>query len=171
MLLRSLAWIALAYLLVVALAWLFQERLLYLPHVGRDHVANPADRGMPWEEVALTTEDGLTLDAWWVPAQHERGSLLFFHGNAGNISHRLDSIRQFHRLGLSVLILDYRGYGRSEGRPSEDGTALDARAGWRWLVEERGCRQRRSCCSAARWGLPWRRSWPSPGTKVSSRRR
>ncbi|MCG6657583.1 alpha/beta hydrolase [Halomonas campisalis] len=138
MLLRWLLWIAVVYLLVVSLAWAFQERLLYLPHVGREHVGTPADRGLPWEEVALETEDGLTLDAWWVPAQPARGSLLFFHGNAGNISHRLDSIRQFHRLGLSVLILDYRGYGRSEGSPSEAGTALDARAAWRWMVEERG---------------------------------
>lgn len=125
------------YGLVVALMWAFQDRLLYLPHMGREHIGTPADIGLAWEAVTLGTEDGLTLDAWWIPATAEpRGSLLFLHGNAGNISHRLDSIRQFNRLGLSVLILDYRGYGRSEGRPSESGTALDARAGWRWLVEE-----------------------------------
>jgi uncharacterized protein len=126
-----------AYALVVVLAWAFQDRLLYLPHVGRDVAGTPADLGLAWEPVALSTEDGLTLDAWWIPADQPRASLLFFHGNAGNISHRLASIRQFHRLGLSVLILDYRGYGKSEGRPSEPGTARDARAGWRWLIEER----------------------------------
>ncbi|MCE8004030.1 alpha/beta hydrolase [Billgrantia ethanolica] len=126
------------YGLVVLMAWFFQERLLYLPHVGREHVATPAERGLGWEQVELQTADGLLLDAWWIPVEDARGKLLFFHGNAGNISHRLDSIQQFHRLGLSVLILDYRGYGRSEGRPSEEGTAQDARAGWRWLTEQQG---------------------------------
>ena len=124
------------YALLVALMWAFQERLLYLPNAGREHIATPADRGLVWEAVTLTTEDDVALDAWWVPAPEPRASLLFFHGNAGNISHRLESIAQFHRLGLSVLIVDYRGYGRSEGRPSESGTALDARAAWHWLRNE-----------------------------------
>ncbi|MEQ4538892.1 MAG: alpha/beta hydrolase [Billgrantia sp.] len=134
--LRVASTLAGIYGLVVLLAWFFQERLLYLPHVGREHVATPAERGLGWEQVELQTADGLLLDAWWIPVEDARGKLLFFHGNAGNISHRLDSILQFHRLGLSVLILDYRGYGRSEGRPSEEGTAQDARAGWRWLTEQ-----------------------------------
>ena len=125
--------VALGYLLLVALMWLFQERLLYLPGVGREHVATPDQIGLDWQAISLQTEDGLTLDAWWLPAETSRASLLFLHGNAGNISHRLASLEQFNRLGLSVLILDYRGYGRSEGRPSEAGTALDARAGWQWL--------------------------------------
>ncbi|MBA2780431.1 alpha/beta hydrolase [Billgrantia kenyensis] len=134
--LRVVSTLAGIYGLVVLLAWFFQDRLLYLPHVGREHVATPADRGLGWQQVDLITEDGLALDAWWIPAEDPRGSLLFFHGNAGNISHRLDSIQQFHRLGLSVLIVDYRGYGRSEGRPSEEGTAEDARTAWRWLTEQ-----------------------------------
>ncbi len=135
--LRLVALLLGAYGLVVVLAWAFQDRLLYLPHVGREVIGSPADRGLAWEAVALETEDGLTLDAWWVPAEAPRAALLFLHGNAGNISHRLDSIAQFHALDLSVLILDYRGYGESEGRPSEAGTARDARAGWRWLIEQR----------------------------------
>lgn len=122
------------YAVVVALAWAFQERLLYLPHIGREFVGTPTDRGLAWEPVTLETEDGLALDAWWLPADRPRGTVLFFHGNAGNISHRLDSLAQFHRLGLSGLILDYRGYGASEGRPSEAGTARDARAAWHWLM-------------------------------------
>lgn len=128
--------LAFIYALVVALMWAFQERLLYLPNAGREHIATPADRGLAWEAVTLTTEDDVALDAWWIPAPEPRASLLFFHGNAGNISHRLESIAQFHRLGLSVLIIDYRGYGRSGGRPSEAGTALDARAAWHWLRDE-----------------------------------
>jgi fermentation-respiration switch protein FrsA (DUF1100 family) len=64
--------------------------------------------------------------------------LLFFHGNAGNISHRRDSIEVFHRLGLNVFIIDYRGYGKSKGSPSEQGLYKDADAAWRYLTEERG---------------------------------
>jgi hypothetical protein len=67
-----------------------------------------------------------------------RGVLLFFHGNAGNISHRLDSIAIFNRLGLDVLIVDYRGYGQSTGRPTEAGTYRDAQAAWDYLRQARG---------------------------------
>lgn len=65
-----------------------------------------------------------------------RGVVLFCHGNAGNISHRLDSIRIFHHLRLSTFIFDYRGYGTSEGKPSEKGTYLDAEAAWHYLIEK-----------------------------------
>ncbi|MDP3534801.1 MAG: alpha/beta hydrolase [Halomonas sp.] len=136
MMAKTVLSLAIIYALLVALMWAFQERLLYLPNAGREHIATPSDRGLVWEAVTLNTEDNVALDAWWVPAPNPRASLLFFHGNAGNISHRLESIAQFQRLGLSVLIIDYRGYGRSEGSPSEAGTALDARAAWQWLRDE-----------------------------------
>ena len=84
----------------------------------------------------LETEDGIVLSAWFIPAEEGRGTVLFCHGNAGNISHRLESIRIFHDLGLSVLIFDYRGFGRSRGRISEEGTYLDAEAAWNYLVED-----------------------------------
>lgn len=136
MMAKTLLAMAIIYAVMVALMWAFQDRLLYLPNAGREHIATPADQGLAWEAVTLTTEDDVALDAWWIPAPEPRASLLFFHGNAGNISHRLESFAQFQRLGLSVLIVDYRGYGRSEGRPSEAGTALDARAAWQWLRNE-----------------------------------
>jgi fermentation-respiration switch protein FrsA (DUF1100 family) len=138
MLLRLGAVLALTYLSLALLMWLSQERLVYLPDAGREHIATPADAGLDWQPVALVTADGLTLDAWWLPADNSRAALLFLHGNAGNISHRLASLEQFNRLGLSVLILDYRGYGKSEGKPSEAGTAMDGDAGWRWLKEQSG---------------------------------
>ncbi|NIM70493.1 MAG: alpha/beta fold hydrolase, partial [Xanthomonadales bacterium] len=87
--------------------------------------------------------DGVRLHGWFVPAPGARSTLLFLHGNAGNISHRLDSIAIFHELGLDTLIIDYRGYGRSEGRPSEAGTYRDAAAAWEHLVRERGVDPRR----------------------------
>ena len=75
------------------------------------------------------------LDGWFLPHAAPRATLLFFHGNAGNISHRLESIRQFLQLGLSVLIIDYRGYGQSEGRTTEQGIYRDAEAAWQYLAE------------------------------------
>ena len=123
------------YVGLVALMFFFQERLLYFPLRGIG--ATPARIGLTYESVQLETTDGLTLSGWFVPAEQARGVLLFFHGNAGNISHRLDSIAAFHRLGLSALIVDYRGYGQSEGKPTEAGTYLDAEAAWHYLVEDR----------------------------------
>jgi fermentation-respiration switch protein FrsA (DUF1100 family) len=97
----------------------------------------PADVGMDYEDVPIQTADGLTLHGWFIPGRSSR-VLLFFHGNAGNISHRLDSIQQFRELGLSVLIIDYRGYGQSQGRTSERGIYRDADAAWHYLTEDRG---------------------------------
>lgn len=133
-----LMFVALPYAALVAFLWLRQESMLFLPDIpSRELVATPADIGLRYEPLRLATADGETLDAWFVPAAAERGVLLFFHGNAGNISHRLDSVQLFHELGLSVLIIDYRGYGRSTGRPTEAGTYEDARAAWRHLVDDR----------------------------------
>lgn len=119
----------------LSLVFLFQSHLLYFPMKKIE--ATPTDAGLSYEPVRIVTEDGMTLDSWFIPADKPRGVLLFFHGNAGNISHRLDSLRIFHRLGLSVLIFDYRGYGRSTGTPSEEGTYRDAEAAWRYLTEQR----------------------------------
>jgi uncharacterized protein len=129
----------LLYAVLVTFMWLRQESMLFLPHIpSREHMATPDEAGLRYEALRIPTADGEELDAWFIPAREERAVLLFFHGNAGNISHRLDSLRMFHGLGLSVLIVDYRGYGQSTGRPSEQGTYEDARTAWRHLVEERG---------------------------------
>ena len=143
--LKLLLFAVAAYLLFLALVFLTQHRLLYFPDTpGRAVTASPRDIGLDYEYVRLRTEDGVTLHGWFVPAAKDaQGVLLFFHGNAGNISHRLDSIRQFHELGLNVLIIDYRGYGESEGKPSEAGTYRDAEAAWRYLTEELGYLPRR----------------------------
>ncbi len=120
------------------LLWTMQDRMVFLPSMpGRALTATPADVGFPFEDVELVTDDSLLLHGWYVPAPERRGTVLFFHGNAGNISHRLESIAVFRDLGLDIFIIDYRGYGRSEGEPSEPGMYLDAEAAWRHLVEER----------------------------------
>lgn len=137
---RSLAMFAAAalavYLALAAFMYATQSQQLYFPLRALD--TTPAAHGMPYRDVTLATADGVRLHGWLVPADEPRGVLLFFHGNAGNISHRIDSIRVFREMGLSVLILDYRGYGQSEGSPDEAGLYRDAEAAWRYLREEEG---------------------------------
>ncbi|HSF47562.1 MAG TPA: alpha/beta hydrolase [Burkholderiales bacterium] len=131
--------LASVYGAIVLAVYFYQPRLIYFPNLpSRSIIATPQDIGLSYERVSLETEDGLRLQGWFIPAPEARGVLLFLHGNAGNISHRLDSIRIFHKLRLSVLIFDYRGYGESEGEPSELGTYLDAEAAWRHLTQDRG---------------------------------
>lgn len=124
------------YAALVLFTYLRQDSLLYYP--VRELASSPRDIGLDYEDLALITKDGIKISAWFIPSPEERGVVLFCHGNAGNISHRLDSLRIFHELRLSVLIFDYRGYGRSEGKPSEEGTYLDAEAAWDYLTAKRG---------------------------------
>ncbi len=128
--------LVIGYLMLVTFVYFRQAKMLYYP--TREIVATPVAIGLAYDDIALKTSDGLKISAWYVPASHARGTLLFCHGNAGNISHRLDSIRLFHELNLSVLIFDYRGYGGSEGVPGEKGTYLDAEAAWDYLTKEKG---------------------------------
>jgi hypothetical protein len=131
--------IAGAYAALVLVAYFGQASMLYLPNLpSRALTASPQDIGLLYENIEFLSEDGLRLHGWYIPAAAARGTVLFFHGNAGNISHRLDSIRIFHDLKLAVFIFDYRGYGNSEGRPSERGLQRDALAAWRFLTEARG---------------------------------
>jgi hypothetical protein len=128
-------------LLLVGLLFAFQDRLLFQPAstLGR----TPDQVGLGYETVYVDTEDGQTLHGWWIPGDGDganvaRETLLFFHGNAGTIAGRLENVRQFHEIGLNVLIFDYRGYGKSTGDPSETGLYQDAEAMWTWLTESRG---------------------------------
>ena len=104
----------------------------------RDVHQAPSDWGMNYDDVILKTSDDIQLHGWYIPRHESKQVILFFHGNAGNISHRRDSIEIFHRLGLNVFIIDYRGYGKSQGKPGEQGLHLDAKAAWQFLIEEKG---------------------------------
>jgi hypothetical protein len=130
------------YLLLAVALYYYQPRMLYQPDIpSRVLEASPAAVGLAYESLQLLTTDGVRLHGWFVPAADDRparGAVLFLHGNAGNISHRLERLALLHRLGLATLILDYRGYGRSDGRPTEAGTYEDADTAWRHLVETRG---------------------------------
>ncbi len=124
------------YALLVVLVYARQGKMLYYPE--KEIFATPKDIGLEFEEVTIRTKDDIEISAWFIPSKDERAVVLFCHGNAGNISHRLDSIRIFNELGLSVLIFDYRGYGKSKGSPTEEGTYLDAEATWDYLVNTKG---------------------------------
>jgi fermentation-respiration switch protein FrsA (DUF1100 family) len=119
-------------LLAVAAMPRLGDRLVYFPSRTLDG-GTPAALGLAYEDVTLRTSDGVRLHAWWVPAPAARRAVLLLHGNAGNISHRLDKLAVLAGLDASVLLLDYRGYGRSEGAPDEAGLYLDAEAAYAWL--------------------------------------
>lgn len=125
------------------MAVIFEERLIYFPDAHLE--VTPEALGMRHQELTLTTRDGESLHAWFLPSPvaspeaGERYTVLMCHGNAGNISHRLDRTLLMHsNLGTDVLLFDYRGFGKSSGAPDEPGTYEDARAAYRYLVDERG---------------------------------
>lgn len=152
--LGALLWLAIA-------AWmaLFQSRLVYQPM--RSVTGSPRDVGLAYEELQLRSRDAsgapVWIQAWFVPAPQVgeakpaplpamgksapsgpppgRGTVLFCHGNAGNLGHRLETLQILHRLGMNVLIFDYQGYGESQGRPSETGTLADAGTALQWVLE------------------------------------
>lgn len=127
------------YCAIAALLFFMQSRMLHLPNMpGRELQATPADIGLAYTSVAVNSEDRVELHGWFIPAPQASRTVLFSHGNAGNISHRLDSLLIFHQLGLNTLIYDYRGYGQSAGKPSEIGLYQDAEAMLRYLTEQRG---------------------------------
>ncbi len=119
-----------ALVLVLLPLVIFEEKLIYFPARDPAGSFDPAQMGLAGaREVETQAEDGVRLHAWWAPAEPERAVVLFLHGNAGNLTHRSDHVRLLREIGCSTLLLDYRGYGKSEGSPSERGLAKDARAG------------------------------------------
>jgi fermentation-respiration switch protein FrsA (DUF1100 family) len=131
---RLLRDVALLYLLFTSLAYLFQRKLQYFP----DPTSVPlpsASRYQGLETVNLATTDGLRLLAWYWPGTFTT-TLVIFHGNAGHRGHRLDWIEDLHSLGYGVFILDYRGYGGSQGSPTEDGLYRDGEAALGWLEKQ-----------------------------------
>ncbi|MFP4482661.1 MAG: alpha/beta hydrolase [Thermovirgaceae bacterium] len=127
--------VALTYLAVTIGAYLFYDRLLY--HPTAEIAITPLEAGLRYEEINFRAADGVWLNGWYIPSPKEDSmAVLFFHGNAGNISYRLESARIFHRIGMDVFLFDYRGYGKSQGKPSEDGLYWDGRAALEVLLRK-----------------------------------
>jgi pimeloyl-ACP methyl ester carboxylesterase len=128
-----------ALLLILPFLRWYEPRLIYYPHLpSRQHEQTPNALGFAFEEVHLTTQDDTKVHGWFVPCESlpDAPTVLFLHGNAGNISHRVERLEIFRDLGVHLLLLDYRGYGLSEGIPNEAGTYQDALAAYEWLIQK-----------------------------------
>lgn len=124
-----------AYCGLGAILYIMQPKFLYSP--VREVTYTPGELDLDFENVVFESSDGLRLYGWYIPAEKSKFTVLFCHGNGGNMMHRLDSINIFYNLGLSCFIFDYRGYGHSQGKPSEEGTYLDVEAAYKWLTKEK----------------------------------
>jgi len=127
------------YLLFIVNLYLVQARHIY--HPTSEIATTPDKHGLAFESINFETTDGLMLHGWFVPRpaidQEKERVVLFFHGNTGNISDCITTLEMFHHLGLATFIFDYRGYGQSQGSPSEQGTYDDAEAAWEYLLRDR----------------------------------
>ena len=135
MLIQIVGVLLITYLAFAAVLYVKQPKFLYSPE--REVTSTPDELGLDFENVVFKSADGLDLSGWYIPAKNSELTLLFCHGNGGNMAHRLDSIKIFHNLGLNCFIFDYRGYGNSQGKPTEEGTYTDAMAAYKWLTEEK----------------------------------
>ncbi|MHC4424039.1 MAG: alpha/beta hydrolase, partial [Planctomycetota bacterium] len=124
-----------AYWGLGVILYFMQPTFLYCPL--REIPYTPGELGLDFESVIFKSTDGLQLSGWYVPAENADLTVLFCHGNGGNMMHRLDSINILYGLGLNCFIFDYRGYGSSQGKPSEEGTYMDVQAAYKWLTEEK----------------------------------
>jgi fermentation-respiration switch protein FrsA (DUF1100 family) len=115
-----------------------ENKIIYHPIKYPEGLWDTSNMPLPIQDVWFKAEDGVKLHGWYVPSEEAVATLLFFHGNAGNITHRLENIFLLHHLKLNVFIFDYRGFGRSEGDPDEEGVLLDSQAAYDTVVAQPG---------------------------------
>ena len=118
----------------IALVRYLETKGVFFP--SHEMAVNPSVIGLPWEDVYFKSKDNVVLNGWFFKNPHAKSTLFFAHGNAGNMSDRLFKVKFFYDLGLNVFIFDYRGYGKSEGSPSEAGIYLDAQGGYDFLQSQ-----------------------------------
>ncbi len=123
------------YLVIIALLYFFQSGMMY--HPARQIYQTPNAIRLEYEDVYFQSGNGDELHGWYLPAKQARATILLSHGNAGNISDRLETLRILNRLKLNVLIYDYSGYGKSEGSPTEETTYQNALSAWEYLINEK----------------------------------
>lgn len=132
---KNIIYILIAIIFVLVYFRYIERRSLYFPM--RDMEFLPSMVDLSYEDIYLDTDDGVRLNAWLIPVNHSRFTILFCHGNAGNIGHRIEKMQLLNGLGHNVFIFDYRGYGKSSGRPSEKGLYKDAEASYNYLLSEK----------------------------------
>lgn len=122
----------------IFLVKIMEDQFIYYPEPYPVGNWQPESVSLKVEDCFIQTDDNLKIHGWYVAGENgSNKTILWFHGNAGNISHRIDNMKRLAELGFNVLIIDYRGYGRSEGKPSEKGLYQDAVAAYRFLAEKR----------------------------------
>lgn len=129
---QSVFYIVVTVALLAASVRYIESKSIFYP--VRLIASTPAALGLAFEDVFIKTQDNVTINAWLVKSSTQRGTLIFCHGNAGNIGDRLEKILLFHQMGLTILVIDYRGYGKSQGQPSEAGIYKDAVAAYDYLL-------------------------------------
>ncbi|MBC8286513.1 MAG: alpha/beta hydrolase [Nitrospinae bacterium] len=135
---QSAGLLVLFVLAYVAFLLLFENKIIFYPDRYPKGFWNPVSAGVPAQDIYFKAEDGVKLHGWFIPAPNAVATLLWFHGNAGNLSHRLDNIHRLKSLNLNIFIFDYRGYGRSEGVPDEEGIYKDSSAAYKKVLELEG---------------------------------
>src|SRR5215469_17387284 len=140
LILASLSWIATIFRMLLmfvvlgtAMTMIFENRLIYFPQKDGPY---ERDYGFPVHYVMFNADDGVSLSGAFCPVEHARGSIMWCHGNGGNLSYGLSTAGEFRKLGLSVFLFDYRGYGRSDGSPDGKGIMRDAESAYRYLTEQ-----------------------------------
>jgi len=133
-----LVYILVAYVLLLSLVRIFESRLIFFPDYPGRLEGDWHPRTLNVQDVWLKASDGTKLHAWWIPANNAKFTFLAFHGNAANIANRAPAYEFLHDLPANILALEYRGYGRSEGKPSEAGLYLDSEAAYQYVVNSKG---------------------------------
>lgn len=133
LLMKLLKLAGMGYFTVCLLIFILQKKMIYFPF--REIEAFPSDIGLEYQNLTIIAADRTEINAWFLPCSRTDRVILFCHGNGGNISHRLDTMRIYNYLGYSSLFFDYRGYGKSTGDPDEKGMIMDGRACFKWLCE------------------------------------
>ncbi|MBM3243436.1 MAG: alpha/beta hydrolase [Candidatus Omnitrophica bacterium] len=132
---KILPGVALFIIFLFFYARILERKALYYP--SKEINFFPSDIGLQYEDIFLNTFDGVKIHGWLIPAENAYATVLYFHGNAGNVSHRVEIARMFYDKGINFFIIDYRGFGKSAGTPAEKGTYLDGISAYNHLIEER----------------------------------
>ena len=130
-LIRIFRVLLIVYLVMCLGVYFFQANLVFVPTKGSPKYT-PANMGLEYEDFILDSGNE-KIHVWFVPAKENKGTVFFCHGNAGNLEHRLSTIRTWNSIGMNILLFDYRGFGKSTGSPGEEGSYEDAQACYEWL--------------------------------------